>query len=286
MGQKDNSTANNTAPINRTRRWVLGTAAGLIAATTGVGAIVRGRDDPNQDSDGDGIPDSLEQSPRFHRHLRRVFNGEVTPLDPFRKDLLVDVRYIDGISISSEAKEYLQALFWENGISLQWLDYPGEYDLQLVRDRYGTDIESLLVAPDGFYWTEIDPLLQDTAFQLLVVPGRKDNPDGEKLYSRFYQDHVNGMNFGNRAAVANRDELNDEAELVLHEIAHLVLCHDDDPNNPGVMGRETEIDLMDREWELFRNGLDNIHDSTGVDLLSRRCLLEDYLDDTRVGKEE
>lgn len=278
MRPGDNSTERTTPPTNSRRRWLLGVVGGLIAATTGVGAVVRLRDNPYSDMDGDGIPDSLERSQHFHQQLQRIFDEEIEPLNPSRKDLLIDVRYIGGTSISMDAKDYLRELFRNNGIFLQWLDHPVEYDLQMVYDRYGIDTESLLVAQDGFYWNQIEPLLRNVAFQVLVVPGHRGDPDDGQLYSRFYRDHINGMNFGNRAAVAYRDEADDQAELVLHEIAHLVLCHDDDSDNLGVMGQEEEIDLTDHEWEQFRNGLHHIHDSSGLELVTRRCLLGDYRD--------
>jgi hypothetical protein len=278
MSQREDAPRDVASPIDNRRRRVVGAVASAIAAAAGIGTLSSLRDQPSGDTDGDGIPDSLERSTRFHRQLEAVFEEEIKPLDPNRRDLLVDVRYIGGTSISGEAKAYLQELFYENGISLQWLDYPVKYDLNATRDRYGIDVEDLLVSPNGFYWNQIEPFLWNVAFQLIVLPGRGSDSDEGQIYCRLYDDHVNGMNFGNRATVAQREEPSDEAELILHEVAHLVLCHDSDPNNPGAMGRKTEVDLTAREWEEFRSGLNNVHDTTGVDVTFRRCLLKDYSD--------
>ncbi|MFU8868110.1 hypothetical protein [Natronococcus sp.] len=280
MGEKDHTTDDTTEPIDRGRRRLLAATGGVIAAATGAGILGSSAGQSFRDVDADGIPDSLERSAAFHRRLETVFKEDVVELDPSRKDLLVDVRYIGGTSVSDEAKAYLQALFRENGISLQWLDHPSAYDLDSVRERYGLSIESLLVFPTGFYWNQVESFLRNVAFQLVVVPGRETDFERRQLYSRFYDDHVNGMNIGNRAAIVQRDDPASEAELALHEIAHLALCHDEDPDNHGPMGRETELDLTDREWETLRNNLSNIHDTTGLDVASRQCLVEDYLDGT------
>lgn len=276
MGEKDPS----TEPINRGRRRLLAATGGVVAAATGAGVLGLSRSQSYRDDDEDGIPDSLERSARFHRRLETVFEEDVEALDPSRKDLLIDVRYIGGTSVSDEAKAFLRELFHENGISLQWLEYPRAYDRGTIQERYGTSIEGLLVLPNGFYWQQVESFLRNVAFQLVVLPGRESAFEKRQLYSRFRDDYVNGMNIGNRAAVVQRDSPAAEAELVLHEIAHLALCHDDDPDNPGPMGAETLIDLTEQEWETLRNNLCNIHDMTGIDLVSRRCLVEDYLDGT------
>lgn len=276
MGSKDHT----TEPIDRGRRRLLAATGGVIAAATGAGILGISHDQSYRDVDEDGIPDSLERSTRFHQRLETVFEEEVEALDPRRKDLLVDVRYIGGTSISDEAKAYLRELFHENGIFLQWLDHPSAYDLDTVRERYGLSIEGLLVSPTGFYWDQVESFLRNVAFQLVVVPGRETDFERRLLYSRFYDDHVNGMNVGNRAAIVQRDSSAAEAELALHEIAHLALCHDEDPDNLGPMGQETELDLTEPEWETLRNNLSKIHDATGLDVVSRQCLIEDYLDGT------
>jgi hypothetical protein len=280
MGGKDHTTDETTEQIDGGRRQLLAATGSAIAATTGAGIFRISHDQSYRDVDADGIPDSLERSTRFHQRLERTFEREVKELDPNRKDLLIDVRYVGGTSISDEAKAYLRGLFNENGISLQWLEYPRVYDLTAVQEQYGVHIEDLLVLPDGFYWNQIESFLRNVAFQLVVVPGHESQFKKGQLYSRFSDDYVNGMNTGNRAAIIQRDSPAAEAELALHEIAHLALCHDDDPDNPGPMGRETLLDLTEQEWETLRDNLRNIHDATGIDVISRRCLIKDYLNGT------
>lgn len=145
-----------------------------------------------------------------------------------------------------------------------------------VRDQH----RGLLVLPTGFYWNQVESFLRNVAFQLVVAPGCESAVGKRQLYSQFHDDYVNGRNISNRAAVVQRDSPGAEAELALHEIAHLALCHDTDPANPGPMGRETVVDLTEAEWEALRNNLRNIHDATGIDVVSHRCLIEDYLDGT------
>jgi hypothetical protein len=278
MSQGDSTIRDVTEPTDQRRRRFLGAIAATITAALGVGTLASLKNNSDQDTDQDGLPDSLEQSSQFHHKLEAIFEKEVEPLDPNRKDLLIDARYIGETSISDEAKGYLQDLFSKNGINLQWLDYPVRYNSEMVHERYGMDVESILFTPDGFYWNQIDPSLRNIAFQLIVVPGRKSDPAKGQIYCKFYKDYVSGMNLGNRALVTQRDKPTDQAALALHEIAHLVLCHDPDSDNPGQMGQQAEIDLTEQEWEQFRNGLDNIRDSSGIDVAFRRCLLEDYSD--------
>lgn len=277
MGDKDHTTNESTEPIDGGRRRLLATAGSIIAAATGVGIFGLSHNQSYQDVDKDGIPDSLERSTRFHQRLETTFEQDVKGLDPSHKDLLVDVRYIGGTSISDEAKTHLQGLFHENSISLHWLEYPRAYDLDIVQKQYGTSVEGLLVLPNGFYWNQVESFLRNVAFQLVVVPGRDSNFEKRQLYTRLYDDHINGMNIGNRAAIIQRDSPAAEAELALHEIAHLALCHDDNPDNPGPMGQETMLNLTEQEWETLRNNLRNIHDATGIDVVARRCLIENYL---------
>jgi hypothetical protein len=278
MGRRDNTIRDVATPVDQRRRQILCAIAASFTAALGVGTLASLKDNSDQDTDQDGLPDALEQSPQFHRKLETVFGEEIETLDPDQKDLLIDTRYIGATSISDEAKEYLRELFHNNGINLQWLDYPARYDLEMVREKYGMDVESILFSPNGFYWSQIEPFLRNVAFQLIVAPGRKSDPAEGQIYCQFYEDYVSGMNFGNRAVVTQRDEPADQAALALHEIAHLVLCHDPNPNNSGPMGQETEIDLTEHEWEQFRDNLDNIRDSTGIGVVFRRCLVEDYSD--------
>lgn len=277
---RENDAANMVIaePAGYRRRSILISIASIITAATGISTVLRRREWRSLDTDRDGIPDSLEYSPRFHRQLETIFEAEIDALNPHRRDLLIDVRYLGEMSLSEETKRYLRELFSENGIYLQWLEYPGRYDPAVLFDRYGSDVEGLLVEPDGFYWDHVDPLLRRSAFQLLVLPHSQPVSQNGKIYSSFYDDDVNGMNVGNRAAVSQRDDPFDEAKLVLHEIAHLVLCHDSNPDNLGVMGQEREVDLTDREWDHFRNGLSNIRDSTGIGVVSRRCLIDEHID--------
>lgn len=262
--------------IDHGRRRLLGAVAGGLSLAVGAGTAVRLVDGSSADEDGDGIPDVRERSAGFDRRLAATFARDGTDLDPTRSDLLVDVRSIGEASISEPTREYLRELFDENSIRLHWLEYPTVYDAERIGARYGTTIEGLLVDPAGFYWTEVESFLRDVAFQLVVLPGRESEPEKGKLYSTVFDDYVNGMNVGSRAVVARRTDPDEEAELVLHEIAHLALCHDPDPDNLGVMGREREIDLTEREWNRLRNELHNVNETTGYDGLLKQCLLEEY----------
>jgi hypothetical protein len=268
------------------RRRFLRCVPGALTSSAAVAGAVY-LDDPFRiDDDGDGIPDALERSPRFNRQVASMFDGSFDGLDPHRKDLLIDIRYIGNTHVSDAAKSFLRDRFRENGIYVQFLDRSKRYDAAEVRERYGSSAEDLLVKRNGFYWSEIEPFLRNVAFQLVVVPDSSWTPEPNrgKVYSRVldeygdtnHRGYINGMNVGNRAVVVQRLDWESEAELVFHEIAHLVLCHDADSDNPGTMGTRTEIDLTKREWTRFRNGLTNIRDVTGYDIVLRTCLFEEY----------
>lgn len=43
------------------------------------------------------------------------------------------------------------------------------------------------------------------------------------------------------------------------------------------MGTGEELDLMAHEWETLRNGLGNVRDTTGYDIVFRPCLWQECL---------
>jgi len=265
-----------------TRRSVLKRLGGLLAAPFGIGASAYGLDRSYQDADGDGIPDSLERSREFNGWLHSVFGEQFSGLDPTRRDLLVDVRYVGEWSVSDPTRERIVELFRTNGIHLQWLEHPQRVDRETFEREYGYNAKRILWSPRSFYRQAIEPRLKNVAFQLIVVPGFADGPHERRLYSPATAAHnsdstgyVNGVNTGNRAVVASRYSHEIEAKLILHEIAHYALCHSRDPANTGVMGTNKEIDLMDDEWATLRGGLGAIRDTTGVDVLLRRCLWDE-----------
>ncbi|SDQ39404.1 hypothetical protein [Natronobacterium texcoconense] len=267
-----------------TRRLLLRSVgvAGSLSAVSGVGSFVRDRS--FDDSDGDGIPDETKQSTSFHRRLRSIFGNQFGGLEVGRPELLLDVRYVGDTSIYPVTKRTIVDLLRTHGIHAQWLDYPTRYDAETISEQYGGTVKNLLWGRNSFYSEEVENALKNVALQLLVVPGSTATSDEGRIYSHWMDaagggvdGYVNGFSLGNRAVVADREDRLEEAALVLHEIAHLVLCHDNDPENTGVMGTAEEVDLMDHEWEQFRNGLDNVRDTTGYDLIFRPCLWEENL---------
>ena len=276
-----NRTGRNGQPgrsTPRSRRGVLKAVGGLVATPIGIGATAYGLDRSYRDADGDGIPDSLEADAAFEEWLTGVFGADqFSGLDPTRRDLLVDVRYIGKTSVRERTKSRLIELFRTNGIHLQWLDYPDRYDRPSFERRYGYNAREILWSPRSFYHRTIERRLKNVAFQLIVVSGFGEGPHHEYLYSPWTKfdsgsGYVSGFNTGNRAVVAGSHSHEAEAKLICHEIAHLVLCHSTDPANTGVMGSQDELDLQPDEWETLRTGLDAIRDTTGVDVAFQECL--------------
>ncbi len=258
---------------------------GAVTAPLGIGGAAYRLERSYTDDDGDGIPDSLERSSTFNESLATLFGTDkFEGLDPTRRDLLIDVRYVGEASVSAETKATIRRLFRTNGIYLQWLEYPHRYEKSTFLEQYGHNAKRILWSPRSFYHREIEEWLLNVAFQLIVVPGIEQGPHQGRLYSPWTDLHggrsdgyVNGLNTGNRAVVADRQTPEIETRLILHEIAHYALCHDTDPTNTGVMGTRKETDLMDYEWEQLRTGLSAIRDTTGVDVAFRRCLWWDLL---------
>ncbi len=238
------------------------------------------------DDDGDGIPTRKKQSTSFQRHLESIYGPEqVDPLETGRRDLLIDVRYVGSTELFSTTKRLVIDRFRDHGIHAQWLEYPHRYDLEAVDDRYGCSVEDLLLGRRSFYSDEIESDIKDTALQLVVIPGTTIDPDRRKrIYSRWLETlgagidgYVNGFSAGNRAVVAERHDRFEEARLVLHELSHLALPHDSDPENTGVMGSGDEIDLLEHEWAHLRANLANVRDTTGYDFVLRPCLWREHL---------
>ncbi|WP_343162648.1 hypothetical protein [Natronolimnobius sp. AArcel1] len=236
--------------------------------------------------DGDGIPTRKKRSSSFHQQLESIYGpGQVESLEVGRPELLIDVRYIGATRIFPTTKQLVVDRFREHGIHAQWLDYPQRYNRRVLAETYGRSVEDMLLRSGSVYSNEIEEFLKNTALQLFVVPGTSVDPDQRKrVYSRWLDrlgvgidGYVNGFSAGNRAVVANRHDRFEEARLVLHELTHLVLPHDTDPENTGVMGTGDELDLLDAEWERLRANLANVRDTTGYDFALRPCLVREYL---------
>ncbi|MCL7419011.1 MAG: hypothetical protein M8354_14415 [Halalkalicoccus sp.] len=248
----------------------------------GLGAGVYRMDRSYTDEDGDGIPDSDERSVTFQHLLERTFgDDQVGGLDPRRADLLLDVRYVGDVTVSYQSRTHLTGLFRRHGIHIQWLQYPYRYELDRFEREYGYTVEDILWSPRSFYHNEIDPRLKDVALQVLVVPNTTDGQGKLRNdWGGLRNGAVAGMSFGNRAVVTAQGTAEQETKLLLHEIAHLALCHDDDPTNTGVMGTvngNRDADLLPPEWVRLRDNLDNVRDTTEVDVIPRRCLWEEHL---------
>ncbi len=274
------------APQGGDKQWPTRRSLLCAAGLTGLSAINSGLlVDRSTDSDGDGIPDETKRSESVHRRLTDVFgSSQFEGFEVGRSDLLVDARYVGEARLFPETKQAIVGLCHSHGIYAQWLDYPHRYSRVAVADRYGSTVEDLLVGRDSFYADAIADDLRDIAVQLVVVPGTTESgPDG-RIYSEWMdrtgggrEGYVNGFSVGNRAVVADRDDRFTEARLVLHELAHLALCHDDDPENTGVMGSGSDLNLTAEEWDRFRDGLSNVRDRTGYDVAFRSCLWTEHL---------
>ncbi len=267
-----------------TRRSLLRSVGGTAGVSLLAGGGLLGRSWHIEDSDDDGIPDRKKRSSSFHRRLESVFGpDQFSGLEPGRPTLLIDVRYVGRAEIFPSTKRTVVDRFRQHGIDAQWLDHPQRYDLEAVTQRYGLTDRGLLWGLRSLYSEEIADDLKDVALQLFVVPGATAAPYDGLIYSHVMDatgggvdGYVNGFSAGNRAVVADRDDRFEESRLVLHELAHLALGHDDDPENTGVMGVGQDVDLLSHEWNQLRGGLANVRDRTGYDVAFRPCIwLED-----------
>jgi hypothetical protein len=219
-----------------------------------------------------------------------VFGSQFEPLEQGRNNLLLDVRYVGDTGVSRQTRRALRALFHDHDIHVQWLEYPHRYDRTRFEATYGWQTKSVLWGQESFYRREIERQLRDIAIQIVVVPGYVRPDDDRTPHSEGVVEsplmrvaggkmggYVNGFSLGNRAIVAERSTHRAEFALLLHEIAHLALCHDQDPSNTGVMGTAERVGLLDHEWERLRQNLDNVNDTTGYDVLARPCLWEGCL---------
>lgn len=229
---------------------------------------------PFEDADRDGIPDAIERSDAYDRFVRDRFGDEqFQGLDPNRRDLLIDARYIGSATITAETKRFVRKAFRAHGIYLQWLDYPVRYPVGPFADQYGDRVERILWPIASFYADEIEEKLRDTALQVIALPESEE--DLKALYAIQQGHEVQGMSFGNRCLVTESASTGAETVLVMHEIGHLALCHNED--SASVMSTSPEQPrLTAREWARLREGLPNIRDTSGFDIATRKCLLERY----------
>lgn len=260
-----------------------GTLAAL-GAVAGFGWSYRA-DRSFEDSDRDGIPDEDKTSGTFHQRLEELYGDDVDPLELGRTDFLIDARYVGDARIDESVQRFLERRFRSNGIHMQWLDYPERYDRDWFEEQFDNDVRRILWARESFYHSVVEEWLADVAFQLVVVPGATDPPYEGMVYSpaadhampEYETGWANGVNVGNRAVIGDRESRREQARLAFHEIAHLRLCHDDDPANRGVMGTNERLDLTDDEWATLRDGLHAVRDTTGYDVVLRPCLWRDQV---------
>ena len=281
----EDATQSTSGAGTHSRRSVLRSVGGIGATMIGSAAAYR-RDRTYEDDSGDGIPVERKRSGELHDRLIEVFGAEsFEGLEPGRADFLVDARYVGGATVDDRVKRYLEELFRDNGIYMQWLDHPNRIDGQQFLDEYGNDVRRILWSRRSFYAREIESDLKEVAFQLVVVPGRRDPPHEGRVYCQlsdslqngWNEGWINGMNTGNRAVVGHRDSPREQARLALHEIAHLALCHDESTSNTGAMGTQERLDLTPTEWATLRGGLDAVRDTTGYDIVLRRCSWGEYV---------
>ncbi len=249
------------------RRTLLG--AGL--SVFGLGTL---RSSPFEDVDADGIPDAIERSEEFEGFIRDRFGDEqFEGLNPHRRDLLIDARYVGSATITAETKRYVREAFRDHGIYLQWLDYPVRYPVKPFAEQYGDRVERILWPIGSFYADEVEEELRNTALQVIALPDSEE--DLEALYAIQQGQHFDGMSFGNRCLVTESASLEAEAILVMHEIGHLALCHNQD--SASVMSpTPDQARFTAREWTRLREGLSNIRDTSGFDIATRKCLLERF----------
>ncbi len=275
----------NEKPRTR-RRAVLQSVGGAVGIPVGLTTGGYLTDRRFTDENGDGIPDRKARSSSFHRRLVDLFGADqFEGLDPDRRDLLLDIRYVGDTSIDYRTKRSIEKRFRDHGIYAQWLDYPYRYERDRIEREYGWNAKTLLWDRAGLYREEVESIVRDVAVQVFVIPGHEFEGYGGLVYSPWanllgggVDGHVNGFSVGNRAVVCDRDDRREQERLLFHEIAHLTLCHDDNPDNTGVMGTNEEIALTDDEWDTLRTNLDAVRDTTGYDIAFRRCLWEGCLD--------
>lgn len=267
------------------RRDVLKLAGGVLGGSAIAGGVAYTSDRAYADESGDGLPDGREET--LEAYLAETFGrDQFDGLASGRRDLLVDARYVGETSVSEDTREDLEELFRDNGIHLQWLEYPDSYGREWFDRNYDYTAEDILWPRWSFYDDVVAARLKDVAVQVVVVPERPGRAPDEQLGSSLLDvspvegDGFTGMSLGNRAVVVEQELPDVEVRLVLHELAHLALCHDDDPANDGVMGPTgEEADLMEDEWARLRERLDNVRDTTGFDVAGRPCLWEEFLRD-------
>ena len=261
-----------STPVH-TRRSFLATGIGAI----GVGKV--GWHTLINDSPGaEGIPTSVKRSAEVNDRLTDRFGDQFEGFEIGRSDLLVDARYVGDSLVQANVKRFLVETFRSHGIHLQWLDHPTRHNKRKFEREYGYNTRRILWDPRSYYHREVETDLKNIALQLIVVQGEELHPNFGMLYSPWAdrlgrgEGYVNGMNFGNRAVVATRTSDWEMARLIFHELAHLALCHDFSSDNQGVMGTNERLGLLGREWNTFRENLDNVRDTTGADVLGRSCL--------------
>lgn len=210
------------------------------------------------DTSLDGLPDRLKDSDTFHQYIEETFDTTFDGLDPDRKDLLIDARYVEGETFPDDAKTYIEDLFgWRTDITLHWLDYPETY----TRDTFITDHEhrpaEILWRDGGFYDEEVEDMLKDTALQVVFAPGAQDDGHDGQLYCEPGEEYVAGFSAVNRSVVGSVGTAEDRTKTTLHEIAHLGNYHHnyDDPQDRGVLGQNEVTDLTPAQWDRLQDRL-------------------------------
>ena len=267
---------------NHSRRSVLCGVGGIVTAGLLPGTLTSRTITSASEHRHDGIPTHLIGSQSFDRYLENTFDVSLyNGLSHNEKNLLLDVRLVGDVSISMDVKRYLVNVFAAHGIHLHWLEYLHRYDEDQFYTQFGPNSRSILWSSDSFYRNVVEDRLKNIALQVVVINGIRSGAHEGMIYSHWADvlsqrgGYINGMNFGNRIVVANRNDEWEQTRLLFHEIAHLALCHDSNDTNTGVMGTNEALALTQTEWSQLRRNLSNVNDRTGSDVVFRKCLWTD-----------
>lgn len=225
------------------RRGFLKTVGGTVVGAAGAGLGVKHA----PDNDGIdllteyGVPSALDE------YLHEYGTTANDVLDPYEKDLLVELWYIDDATLSCGVKEKLYNVFSDEDITVSWFERGLSSD---VADRYGNSADNLLNGSESLYEQEVPEVAQRHMIQAFVLPYDTIdhmNCDGDQVHRR-------GVANAAKLTVENRSN----SRLFGHELIHTGgVPHDyNNTENDGLMGHEdlddVKLDYTDRELAIFK----------------------------------
>lgn len=209
----------------------------------------------------EGVPEDYREDDGFYSRLNDYFPADQVRRLESAPNMIVDVRYIEGCSLSEDDRTKLEQDFIQNGVDTIVLEYEEKYPREDFFDNYSMDANDilgegvyreLLGIQNGFWGDKTEDFLKDTAVQVLFVPGLID---GELNFIESSDGAAAGVAKGSRSAVRDMRDTEYRYRVTKHEIGHMLSLEHTEGNDVMTGTQLLGQHFEEWQWEKIREQL-------------------------------